>query len=234
MVLFDQLRISDDGKRMFINVHINKAVDGTGKKLFENIFLDSITIVTADKVESETDPYCIAVEADNIYNYTFKENVSEANLIVDISDLQEAYTNSMGKDCLDNVNPNCTNCYNKKNFSDDLFFVYVKCRIDGETNPCLENLQCSLTELITLGVTFDENLLYQRVMDYTKELADKCTVSKGFVDFILLWNAFKASIETEHYIPAIKYYKMLFGKGGVNSPYGESSRIYNKNCRCHG
>lgn len=25
MVIFDQLRISDDGKRMYINAHVNKA-----------------------------------------------------------------------------------------------------------------------------------------------------------------------------------------------------------------
>jgi hypothetical protein len=88
-----------------------------------------------------------------------------------------------------------------------------------------------------LGVTFDENLLYQRVMQYTKSLADNCKIPVAFMDFILLWNAFKASVETEHYIPAIKYYNMLFGKDADGNPYGaydKTSGVISKPCGCHG
>ena len=49
MILFDQLRISDDGKRLYINAHVNKA------DYFANVYIDSIVIMTADKV-SETAP----------------------------------------------------------------------------------------------------------------------------------------------------------------------------------
>ena len=49
MVLFDQLRISDDGKRMYINLHVNKA------DYFDGIYLDEMVIVPADKV-LETSP----------------------------------------------------------------------------------------------------------------------------------------------------------------------------------
>ena len=113
--------------------------------------------------------------------------------------------------------------FNKVDFSHDLFFVYVK--VKGTPDPCVP---CRLDEEITLGVTFDENLLYQQVMGFTKQLADDCNVPTGFMDFILLWNAFKASIETEHYIPAIKYYNMLFEQGSI------SMIGITKNCGCHG
>ena len=80
-------------------------------------------------------------------------------------------------------------------------------------------------------------------MDYTKDLADDCTIPTGFTDFILLWNAFKASVETEHYGPAIKYYNMLFGnpdervtRDGSHSPFGGGSanNRRTKPCGCHG
>jgi hypothetical protein len=64
-------------------------------------------------------------------------------------------------------------------------------------------------------------------MDFTKSLADECKIPVGFADFILLWNAFKAAVETEHYISAVKYWKMLFDKN--ISSYGN-----NKPCGCHG
>ena len=36
MIIFDQLRLSDDGSQMFIDVHVNKA------EYFKDIYLESI------------------------------------------------------------------------------------------------------------------------------------------------------------------------------------------------
>lgn len=193
-VIFDQLRIADDGKKMYINLHVNKA------EYFNDIYLDSITIITADKV-SETNPD--TPTSDYIYNKVFEDNQKEADLVLLPSDFNEHFT--------------------KSNFSSDLFFVFVK--IKGTPSECTP---CRLDEEVTLGVTFDESLLYQRVMDFTKGLTDDCQIPTEFTDFILLWNAFKASVETEHYIPAIKFWKMLFdnrGSAAMSKP---------KNCGCHG
>ena len=193
-VIFDQLRIADDGKKMYINLHVNKA------EYFNDIYLDSITIITADKV-SETNPDIPT--SDYIYNKVFEDNQKEADLVLLPSDFNEHFT--------------------KSNFSSDLFFVFVK--IKGTPSECTP---CRLDEEITLGVTFDENLLYQRVMGFTKGLTDDCQIPTEFTDFILLWNAFKASVETEHYVPAIKFWKMLFDNRGsvaMSKP---------KNCGCHG
>ena len=194
-VLFDQLRISDDGKRLYINLHVNNA------DYFQNIYLDSLVITTADKV-SETSPHLPS--EDYIYKKEFTGNEREAGLVLQPVDMNEKFS--------------------KSSFSSDLFFVYVK--VKGTPDPCTP---CRLDEEITLGVTFDENLLYQKVMQYTKSLVDDCTIPVGFIDFILLWNAFKASIETEHYIPAIKYYNMLFEKSNTIASYEMI-----KPCGCHG
>jgi hypothetical protein len=195
-VIFDQLRISDDGKRMYIDLHVNKA------DYFKDIYLESITIVPADKV-SETSPH--VPSSDYVYKKTFDAGLKEAGLVLQPVDFNEHYA--------------------KTDFSHDLFFVYVK--VYGTPNPCTP---CGLDEEITLGVTFDEGMLYQRVMGFTKSLADDCSVPTGFTDFILLWNVFKASVETEHYIPAVKYYNMLFDNNGNSTPsYGIT-----KGCGCHG
>lgn len=193
-VLFDQLRISDDGKRMYINLHVNKA------EYFDNVYLDEITIMTSDKL-SETNPHLPT--SDYIYNKVFGGNQKEAYLVLQPTDFNEKF--------------------NKSDFTKDLFFVFVK--IKGVPSECTP---CRLDEEITLGVTFDENLLLQKVMQFTKELADTCAVSKGFIDMILLWNGFKAAVETEHYLPAVDFWKkMFYGHNGMN---GFSS----KSCGCHG
>ena len=48
MVIFDQLRISDDGKELFINAHVNKA------SIYDNVKITSITIMSADKEGTNT------------------------------------------------------------------------------------------------------------------------------------------------------------------------------------
>lgn len=204
MIIFDQLRISDDGKRMYINAHVNKA------DYFKDIYIDSIVIQTADKV-SETDPGLPT--SDYVYIKKAEENAKELNLVLEASDLSRSWESD----------PNAI-AFGRGDMSKTLFFVYIKCK--GTPGSCTP---CRLDEETTLGVVFDENVLHQKVMDYTKELVADCSVPSAFIDFILLWNAFKSAIETEHYIPAIKFYNMLFDEVGNSC---QSRTI--KTCGCNG
>mgnify|MGYP005761030883 FL=1 len=204
MVLFDQLRISDDGQRLYINVHVNKA------DYFKNMYIDSVVIMTAAKV-SETAPG--TPTSDYIYKKEIEGNVKELDLVLTPLDFTKSWE----------TDPKAM-AFNRADMSNTLFFVYIKCKgTPGECTPC------RLDEETTLGVVFDENVLYQKVMDYTKELVADCSVPTEFTDFILLWNAFKAAIETEHYVAAIKFYNKLFGV--VRSGY--SNNII-KTCGCNG
>jgi hypothetical protein len=204
MIIFDQLRISDDGKRMYINAHVNKA------DYFNDIYIDSIVIQTADKV-SETNPGLPT--SDYVYIKKAEENAKELNLVLEASDLSRSWESD----------PKAI-AFNRGDMSKTLFFVYIKCK--GTPGSCTP---CRLDEETTLGVVFDENVLHQKVMDYTKELVADCSVPSAFIDFILLWNAFKSAIETEHYIPAIKFFNMMFDEVGKSC---QSRTI--KTCGCNG
>lgn len=204
MVIIDQLRLSDDAQKMYINVHVNKA------SYFDKIYLDRIVIMTADQVLEETTALPYPTDKDGnptscIYDSKpIEGDKKELSLVLTVNDFLTLKTTDMSK---------------------TLFFVYIKCR--GTLGPCTP---CRFDEMTTLGVTFDEKLLYRRVMDYARQLADDCKVPIGFADFILLWNAFKASIATEHYVPAIKYWNMLFGKEG----YYVGNDVTSNGCGCHG
>lgn len=214
MVIFDQLKISDNGREMHIGFHINKA------DYFNNIYLESLTIMVANQV-SETDP--LTSTANYIYKYDFPSGMKEYNVVLDKGSFDAASNNwnPTTGEAIDSSKPYANTSFDTLNLSSDLFFVYVKCA-EGVIIGCPP---CRLDELTTLGVTFDENLLHQKVLGYTKELADSCNIPRGFIDLILLWQAFKSSIETEHYIQAIKYWKMLFN----------NNKSYNsKGCGCHG
>ena len=227
MVQFDQLRISDDGKELFIDVHVNTS------SYFKNVYLNGIVIIDANSKEkdckskdytgiSETDPY---VPNNNyVYKSEISGNEKELHLRLTKADFDAAFVNMNSGGGLDSSKPYAKVSFNKPNFSDSLFFVYIICKgADSECTPCVLD-----SSKPTVGVTFDEKLLYQRAMDYIKQLSDNCTVPREFIDFILLWNGFKASIETEHYVPALKYWQMLFDNPKfING-------ITTKGCGCHG
>ena len=108
-------------------------------------------------------------------------------------------------------------------FSHNMFFVYIETAgIPAPDTPC------RLDETTTLGVTFDYGVFFNQAMNHTRELADSCNVSSQFIDFILNFEALKLSIETEHWIPAINYWKNL--TGGI----GNTTYRTTKGCGCHG
>ena len=193
MVLFDRLQISDSGRMLYIDIHVNKA------SYFDNIYIDKVIIKTQEQV-SEADP--LSPGDEYIYNLSVEPGIKELHLALNAStDFEGVY----------------------KTLSDKLLFVYVVCK--GTPDECTP---CRLDEMTTLGVTFDESLLHQRVMQYTGQLADTCEIPKEFIDLIMLWNGFKSAIETEHYIPAIDFWKKLFDKR-YNSSLNKA-----KPCGCHG
>lgn len=193
MILFDQLRITDDGKMLLIDVHVNES------DYFKDIYLDKVYIQTSEQV-SEADP--LSPGDDCIYQMTVSGNQKGLHLALKAqTDFDKVYTT----------------------LSDKLLFVYVVCK--GVADPCTP---CRLDELTTLGVTFDETLFYQQVMQYTRELADNCEIPKDFIDMILLWNGFKAAVDTEHYIPAIDFWKKMFGERGI----GKTNAYRTKGCGC--
>lgn len=197
-VIIDQLRISDDGKNLFIDVHVNKS------SYFENVYLRRITICTEDQV-SELNPQ--AYSNDFIYQEEIPHVVDGE--VVEMKELHRVL---------------CSNVFNEKfkkcDLSHNMFFVYIDCAGTPSSDT-----PCRLDEMTTLGVTLDYGVIYNIAMNNTRELADTCKVPQRFHDFILNFEAMKISIETEHYIPAIHYWKNILGQ-----PHGA---YMHKGCGCH-
>lgn len=223
MLIFDQLRVSDDGKNLFIDMHVNTS------SYYENVTLESITIIPALSSAGEiqiSETNCAPPEDNYIYKKEYPAGVKSDTIVIDDTVLAEAFINTDSEGQPINDGPTAKASFSG-GFSNNLFFVYVKCQIPAaQLNPCVP---CdSASAMTTIGVTFDEVLMYQKVMQFTKTLINKCDIPKEFIDLILLWNGFKASIETEHFIPAIDFWKKMFLDN--HSLPNTSSNI----CGCHG
>lgn len=190
MIIFDQLRISDDGKKLYLNARVNEA------EVFSDTYIEKVYVCLAKNAyEAKTiDPESSLP----IYSKTYG-NVKQIDEVIEAADLK---------------------LYVKDSFK-DLLFVYIKCKGVPEEGKCFTSVGNYV-----MAAVFDESVLYQKAMGYTKELAEGCTVPVGFADFILQWNAFNAAIETEHYITAVEFYNTLFEEGALYKN--------NKTCGCHG
>ena len=206
MIIFDQLRISDDGRRMFIDIHVNQAAG-------EGIHLQNIVITTAEHV-----PESVSLSSvdEYIYKKNFEGTEDEAHMILDASTFDTAFNHLL-------PDAEATIPYTSTNLSGPLFFVWVDTTAENYSaeTPCFADEP-------TLGITFDAKLLYQQAMGYTKELADDCTISDGFIDFILNYSAFKSAVETDHYCDAKTFYNQIFNL--KNNP----KRVAGRGCGCHG
>ena len=189
MILIEQLRISPDSQKLYIDAHVNKA------SYFENLKLDSINIDTQDTVLQSFD----GPSSNPVFTYSNITNISESkevHLVIDKSDINA-------------------------NLSKDMLYVYF--HVTGTPSP---NTPCRLDESYTLGITFNEGVIYNRMIGYTKEIMNTCEVPKGFIDMILQLEAVKVSIETENYTSANKFYNRL-----INTKLSNTSNI---NCSCYG
>ena len=206
MIIFDQLRISDDGRRMFIDIHVNQAAG-------EGIHLQNLVITTAEHV-----PESVSLSSvdEYIYKKNFEGTEDEAHMILDASIFDAAFNNLL-------PDAEATIPYTSTSLSGPLFFVWVDTTAENYSaeTPCFADEP-------TLGITFDAKLLYQQAMGYTKELADDCTISDGFIDFILTYSAFKSAVETDHYCDAKTFYNQLLGISR------DTPKKIGRRCGCHG
>lgn len=218
-IIFNQLRVSDRSDKLFINAHINES------SYFDNLSIKKITICTEDQV-SETSP--TSYTSKFIYQETLQSSTTlnrELNMVLSIASFDEAFnnTNSQGE-AIDSSKPIATQAYTDSDLSKHMFFVYVETE-----NSIDECTPCELNSSINLGVTFDYNTIYNKAINFTRELADTCKVPDNFIDFILNMEALKLSIETEHYVPAIKYYNTI-----LNNVDNNSISTVSKSCGCYG
>lgn len=212
-VIYSQLRISESGQRLYIDAHVNQAT------VFENVYVKKITVCVENQV-SEITPDIYNNKF--IYRQEFDGAIKKLDMVLDIPAFDAAFLNYNPESgtVIDPSKPYATAPFNGKDLSHNMFFVYI------DTTPVPEEVPCCFGTRSNVGVTFDYTPIYTQGMNYTKELVNNCEVPVNYIDFVLLLNALKISIETEHFVPAIGYWNRLIG---TQATTGSS-----KSCGCHG
>lgn len=216
MILFDQLRISDDGQTLFIDAHVNES------SYYDAVYMDSITICTESEI-SELTPEEPGSKFIYQADITSESGTKEIHLVLNKASFDAAYVNTNSEGSAISEGAIALEEFGAKDLSSNMFFVYIhSSNVPSECTPC------TLDNEYSLGVTFDYGVIYNAAMGYTRELAEECVIPKKFIDFILNNEALKISLETEHYTEAVEYWDRLLN--GCKS----GSSVTVKPCGCHG
>lgn len=104
----------------------------------------------------------------------------------------------------------------------NILYVYAKTSdnsVPSASTPCGED------NIYTLGVVVNNNIIYNKGISYIKELGNTCNIPKGFISYILEYNAFNLALKTKNYSQANIYWNRFFK--------GSSSTINTKSCGCN-
>ena len=109
--------------------------------------------------------------------------------------------------------------YTDLTITNKMLFVYIV-----TTGNPTSNTPCGMDNQTTIGVVVNRYLIYKYLMNNIKEMNNKCSLPQHFIDGILKLKSFDLSIDTGHYIEAIKYFNMF--------KFNNKTGIIN-NCNCN-
>lgn len=172
-------------KELYIASDYKSLIIDVGISEFEeynNIRISEIYIDTKDTLE----PSVSGPSNNTVYSKVFK----------DVWDIPEEgiYSDNNGKSIRLVLSSNAISAPLKGN----IFYVWIV------ASPVEEGSD------MKLGVAIDWKTIYSIGLKYVKDVNCGCTNKAPLIDFVLQYNAFKAAVQTGHYIEANKFFKKFF------------------------
>lgn len=196
MLHFNELRITQDGKYLIIDVSVDES------SYFDTVSLDSIVIDTQDTYvangPSSTPIYTYKVGEDYQQVYSSPDNSQ-----VLTSDLEPVLVNNELESRRVRLSLDATALGVQLN--NTMFFVYVI-----STGTPSSDAPTSTIDPMIMGTVVNLYQFYQKSIYYLKKVSSDCEVPKCFIDFVLRYKALELCIKTGNYTEAIKYWKKFF------------------------
>ena len=115
--------------------------------------------------------------------------------------------------------------FTEKNVKNDLLFVWV--RVNGDPSPLAP---CGTDTTLKLGVVLNPLTLCSKGLGHIKEVKEGCNIPKGFIDFLLLKQAFDIACKTGNVAIILKYWNML--QNNIKNTEYQSTVYKSGGCGC--
>ena len=208
MVIFNELRIKEDGACLIVDCEIEN-VD-----VYAGMYIDSIYIDYYKNTSSVSMP---SGKAFLLWeNKTSDTSIRNRRVSMPVSDLARTQ-------------------FGISRFDDGLFYVIVNC--GGTPSSDIRYYPCGADDPKRIGVVLDWRAFYQRGMSYVNSIVGACGSRNfcdspdGFEDFIILWNALKLAISTCDWM-LVKDLWEKFLKAPYSASGGSVTPVRPSGCGC--
>ena len=173
MVVFNELRISDDKKSLIVDCNIE------GLKVYDNMYIQSVTVYHYKNASN-----CgLPLDQDKVI--TMLDNDENTSL--------QSFRGCVSKEQIKSIGVD--------GFEVEMFLVKVKCA--GNMGIEVVLYPCGTDNTVDIAVVPDWEFLYSTGMRYVARFAgkcgDPCEIPDGFNNFVMLWFALKLAFETSDY-----------------------------------
>jgi len=205
MIVFDELRVTNDAQTLVIDVRIRK------EEIYKDVHITNIVVGT---------------------HKTYKEGSLNGEGTTIPFNILNKYTDSNDHVLLrlENYDLNPVAKKDSKEYIDlekDLIYVYVNTTPLNNSN--CPSLPCDMMQTHNIGVTLYMGNIYNLFMRYMNELNNKSCdnqVPQNLIDLILRYTALTTAIDSKHFIKANEFYTKWFS--------GDKFNMTESNCGCHG
>lgn len=173
MVIFNELRITEDGGCIVIDCEI-ESLD-----VYKDMYISDIHLEyykNANPVSMPSDKAYLLYE-----NVNQDTDVKQKRIVFSKAELPLTQ-------------------FGITDFENGLFYAIVRC--DGDLPATVANLPCTYDDTVKIGAIPDWKALYRIGMQYVSSLFGICSPKNfcdypaGFEDFIIIWNSLRLAIDT--------------------------------------
>ena len=214
MIIFNNISISQDDKYLTIDAEIENST------YYKNMYIDSVVIDNQDTYiqngPSNNPIYVYKAEAQDNYIYTSDDLVNKVTDEDGSNIYDEGDTQSYSREVHLKLDKN-----NIGEIANNMFFVYIIA--GGTPSP---DTPCGYDVNTALKVVINTYPIYNNMMQYLKELGNRCNTPYGIIDNILQIKMLDAAVQTGNNLKAIQIWNTYFKNKQDNN--------ININCGCNG
>lgn len=178
MVIFNDLRISDDKQSLIVDCFIENL------NVYSGMYIKEIAVDYYKNVETSG---TASEDAITIYeNRTDDTSVKAVRACLTVDEIKKHETFGAAK------------------LAGGLFYVFVTCEAESSAAvAALGTLPCGYDQTSDIGIVPDWELLYRIGLKNINDMAfacfDKCNDSTNFIQFLLLWSSLKLAMNSCEY-----------------------------------
>ena len=173
MVIFNDLRLSDNKKKLYIDCSVE------GLDIYDDIYIKSVYL---DYYKNTTTPGVPSAKALLVYENTGDDTT--------VKNLRKC----VNETALDNT-------FGTLTFEGGLFYVIVTC--DGTLPASVSNFACGTDDTVDIGLVLDWKMVYETGMQYVAAMnakcANLCDGNEGFMNFVMLWHSLRLALASCDY-----------------------------------